>query len=370
MSTSSNSQHTHTDVYILYIHTNPAIRRRSNRFTVKTREGELKTMAPKRSGKKKAGTVVRSTRRVVKETVEITVVQGRTQESTQEDQNGEAEDIDVPAGEPVRTIPVEEQVLEEEVQTIEVSVEEPNKDVAIDGSQEQEEPSREEERKEDQTSEVSREEPTKEEDRREEKTSEVSQEESSKEEDRREEQTNEFSQEQPSKEEDRKEGQTSEISQEQLSKEKPNKDTSAPSTGDQQERSKEETQEGKEAGRKERTQKGKGNERRRKRKWGTTEGGHGYKRYVFRVLKQVHPDLRISSMAMSVINSLMNDIFERIGDEAAKLSRYKNRRTLSSGEIQGAVKLVLPGELGKHAIAEGSKAVANYMSYEAKRFKS
>jgi len=66
-------------------------------------------------------------------------------------------------------------------------------------------------------------------------------------------------------------------------------------------------------------------------------------------------------MAMSMINSLINDMFERIAEEAAKLSDYRKRTTLSSGEIQGAVKLVLPGELGKHAIAEGSEAGPNYI---------
>lgn len=91
---------------------------------------------------------------------------------------------------------------------------------------------------------------------------------------------------------------------------------------------------------------------------------------MFKVLKQVHPDLGISSMAMSMINSLMNDMFERIAEEAAKLSDYRKRTTLSSGEIQGAVKLVLPGELGKHDIAEGSEAGTNYISHGTKRSKS
>ncbi|XVF46798.1 hypothetical protein PTKIN_Ptkin03bG0057300 [Pterospermum kingtungense] len=89
-----------------------------------------------------------------------------------------------------------------------------------------------------------------------------------------------------------------------------------------------------------------------------------YRTYVFRVLKQVHPGMAISSKAMSVINSLMNDMFERIADEATKLSKYTETKTLSSREIQGAVRLVLPGELGKHAVAEGSKAVTKYASYK------
>ena len=88
----------------------------------------------------------------------------------------------------------------------------------------------------------------------------------------------------------------------------------------------------------------------------------GYQRYVYRVLKQVHPDLGVSSKAMTVLNNMMSDMFERLADEAARLKKYAGHVTLSSREIQGAVKLVLPGDLGKHAISEGVKAVTNYMS--------
>ncbi|KAL6008301.1 hypothetical protein ACLOJK_033807 [Asimina triloba] len=95
---------------------------------------------------------------------------------------------------------------------------------------------------------------------------------------------------------------------------------------------------------------------------GSGGGGGGYRRYVFRVLKQVHPELRVSSMAMAVLNGFMNDMFEKIVGEAAQLSKYSGRMTLSAKEIQGAVRLVLPGELGKHAVAEGTKAVTNYYS--------
>ncbi|KEH38901.1 putative transcription factor Hap3/NF-YB family [Medicago truncatula] len=93
--------------------------------------------------------------------------------------------------------------------------------------------------------------------------------------------------------------------------------------------------------------------------------GEGYQRYVYRVLKQVHPQMGISSQAMTILNNLMNDMFEKLADEAAKLTAYTKHMTLTSREIQGAVKLVLPGELGKHAIAEGAKAVTNYVSYVA-----
>ncbi|CAO2813250.1 unnamed protein product [Amaranthus hypochondriacus] len=92
-------------------------------------------------------------------------------------------------------------------------------------------------------------------------------------------------------------------------------------------------------------------------------GGEGYKRYVFRVLKQVHPGMGISSRAMIVINNFMNDMFERIAEEGSRLNKQNKKMTMSAREIQGAVKLVLPGELGKHAVAEGAKAVTNYVNF-------
>ena len=38
------------------------------------------------------------------------------------------------------------------------------------------------------------------------------------------------------------------------------------------------------------------------------------------VLKQVHPDTGVSSKAMSIMNSFVNDLFERIAAEASKLT--------------------------------------------------
>ncbi|KAI9080209.1 hypothetical protein K1719_037887 [Acacia pycnantha] len=108
----------------------------------------------------------------------------------------------------------------------------------------------------------------------------------------------------------------------------------------------------------------KGRKRKRKK---VGEGGEGYRRYVYKVLKQVHPEMGISFQAMTILNNLMTDMFERLADEATRLKTYTGHATLSSREIQGAVKLILPGELGKHAIAEGAKAVSNYMSYDTRQ---
>ncbi|XP_035732972.1 histone H2B-like [Vespa mandarinia] len=95
--------------------------------------------------------------------------------------------------------------------------------------------------------------------------------------------------------------------------------------------------------------------RKRKRK-------ESYAIYIYKVLKQVHPDTGISSRAMSIMNSFVTDIFERLAAESSRLAIHNKRATISSREIQTAVRLLIPGELAKHAVSEGTKAVTKYTS--------
>ncbi|CAN0142476.1 unnamed protein product [Ascophyllum nodosum] len=87
-----------------------------------------------------------------------------------------------------------------------------------------------------------------------------------------------------------------------------------------------------------------------------------YSSYIYKVLKQVHPDTGISKRGMSIMNSFINDVFERVAGESGKLTRYNKKATLSSREVQTAVRLMLPGELAKHAVSEGTKAVTKFTS--------
>ncbi|XP_010841458.1 PREDICTED: histone H2B type 2-E-like [Bison bison bison] len=102
-------------------------------------------------------------------------------------------------------------------------------------------------------------------------------------------------------------------------------------------------------------QKKDGKKRKRSRK-------ESYSMYMYKELKQVHLDTGISSKAMGIMNSFINDIFERIGGEASRLAHYNKRSTITSREIQTALRLLLPGELAKHAVSEGTKAVTKYTS--------
>ena len=68
----------------------------------------------------------------------------------------------------------------------------------------------------------------------------------------------------------------------------------------------------------------------------------------------------ISSKGMAVMCNFITDLFERIGNEAANVCRFSKKQTLSSREVQTAVRLILPGELAKHAVSEGTKAVTKF----------
>jgi len=93
-----------------------------------------------------------------------------------------------------------------------------------------------------------------------------------------------------------------------------------------------------------------------------------YASYIYRVLKQTHPDKGISRKAMTIMNGFVEDMFERIMTEACRLSRYNKRSTITSREIQTAVRMVLPGDLSGHAISEGHKALEKYqLSLAAKQ---
>lgn len=85
-----------------------------------------------------------------------------------------------------------------------------------------------------------------------------------------------------------------------------------------------------------------------------------YERYIYKVLKQVHPDTGISQDALLEINAIIIFITRRIADRVRLLLIRNKKVTISSREVQTAVRLALPGEIAKHAVSEGAKAITKY----------
>ena len=87
-----------------------------------------------------------------------------------------------------------------------------------------------------------------------------------------------------------------------------------------------------------------------------------FKPHIYKVLKQVHPDTGLTTDGKEQMNHFVEHFADKIADEAVFLAKKEHKATISSREIQTAVRLVLPGELARHAVSEGVKAVTKYTS--------
>jgi histone H2B len=91
---------------------------------------------------------------------------------------------------------------------------------------------------------------------------------------------------------------------------------------------------------------------------------------IYQVLKQIHPDLGISRKSMSIVNSFLFDVLRRLADQAAQAARETLEsdptRTpddlplIDAKAVQIAVRRLIPGQLAKHAVSEGTKAIVKY----------
>jgi histone H2A len=91
-----------------------------------------------------------------------------------------------------------------------------------------------------------------------------------------------------------------------------------------------------------------------------------YDIYIHRVCQQVcGEDNTMSQRAMRVIESMVIDLKKKLARLAAETAETTGSRTLSSRDIQAAVRLSFPSELSQHAVSDGTKAVTNEADYDA-----
>ncbi|KAL3810853.1 hypothetical protein ACHAXA_005853 [Cyclostephanos tholiformis] len=90
--------------------------------------------------------------------------------------------------------------------------------------------------------------------------------------------------------------------------------------------------------------------------------------YIYRVLKETHPTIGITRRSMGIMNDFCIDMMEKLASEAKQdlLLSGKAQKTLREWHFNTATKLILPGELKKHGVGEGTKAVRNYESNKTK----
>ena len=85
-----------------------------------------------------------------------------------------------------------------------------------------------------------------------------------------------------------------------------------------------------------------------------------FTRSIFKVLKQVHPEVGISKVAMNTMNSIVLEFYRNVSKEAQALKNKTGKNLLTAQDIQSAVKITVPGELCKHAVAQAATAITKY----------
>ena len=83
-----------------------------------------------------------------------------------------------------------------------------------------------------------------------------------------------------------------------------------------------------------------------------------YMMYNRLVLKQVHPNLCMTSAAADVLNNMSNHLVDMLVEQSGRLCKMSTRggQTLSARHIELAVKKYYPSDLAKHTLQEMRKA--------------
>ena len=82
--------------------------------------------------------------------------------------------------------------------------------------------------------------------------------------------------------------------------------------------------------------------------------------YLYKIKKQVHPDVGMASDAMFVLNGIIEDYKERLINESYKSAEAAAGGTVKAKHARTAASLLLDGQILKHTISEGEKAWSKY----------
>ena len=87
---------------------------------------------------------------------------------------------------------------------------------------------------------------------------------------------------------------------------------------------------------------------------------YSWSTYIYRVLKQVHPDSGLRSSSNDMMNDIINQLTNTIAATAVLMATRSKKVTVNARMIQSAVRILLPTALTNHAVNEGTKAVTIY----------
>ena len=85
---------------------------------------------------------------------------------------------------------------------------------------------------------------------------------------------------------------------------------------------------------------------------------HFFEKYIFKVMKQISDDTKITVNAKKQLNSVLLILCKEIYNVTSELMIVSNKKIISKKEIVNSLKLILSGELLEKCLAEGEKASA------------
>lgn len=92
-----------------------------------------------------------------------------------------------------------------------------------------------------------------------------------------------------------------------------------------------------------------------------------FKVYIIRLLKTVHPGVRLTRTALEAMDSILRVIADRLVDRALVLTANDDKKTISEREIQTAVRMVFPQDFAEDTVVFSSDVLAKYETSEAER---
>ena len=95
-----------------------------------------------------------------------------------------------------------------------------------------------------------------------------------------------------------------------------------------------------------------GEQEKKKKRYNPRKATASYASYIYKVLKQIHPDVGMTMKAMLTMQSIVLDVFSKLSSKALEIARYNKRSTVIHRDIEGAVKLLYPGQLATHCVGE------------------
>lgn len=84
--------------------------------------------------------------------------------------------------------------------------------------------------------------------------------------------------------------------------------------------------------------------------------------YIKRLGKTIRDDSSITRESLQVINTMIDFVIKKLSNSIRELMANSKHVIITSRDLQTAVRLVIDGDLAKHAVSEGTKVVTRFYS--------